>query len=345
MHKVFVGLSGGVDSALSAALLKEEGHNVVGCFIKIWQPEFIDCSWREDRLDAMRVCAALEIPFKEVDLSESYKKDVIDEMVSWYSRGLTPNPDVLCNRKIKFGLFARWAFAHGADYIATGHYAQVEHAPLPRLLRGRDTEKDQSYFLWQLTPSDLARTFFPVGHLTKTMVRKEARARNLPVAKKPDSQGLCFVGDIELSEFLSHYIAFKKGDVLDMRGQVVGIHEGAGLYTRGQRHGFTHTGREAAYVVRTDVSANTVTVSNSSADAYVSSVHVLASNWVQSKTVPFESHVQVRYRETPIAARTYEENGAIVVEFKNNTIAAPGQSLVWYDNDAVIGGGYIQMAP
>src|ERR1041385_6375895 len=190
MKKVFVGLSGGVDSAVSAALLKERGYHVTGVFIKIWRPEFIECTWKEDRIDAMRVCAALEIPFKELDLSEVYKKDIIDSMVKDYARGVTPNPDVLCNRSIKFGGFAKWAFDEGADRIATGHYARTENG---KLLRGVDEKKDQSYFLHLVSENDLKRTLFPVGEMKKTQVRELAKKFNLPVAQKPDSQGLCFI--------------------------------------------------------------------------------------------------------------------------------------------------------
>lgn len=345
MSIVFVGLSGGVDSALSAALLKEQGHDVVGCFIKIWQPEFIECTWREDRLDAMRVCAALQIPFREIDLSDEYKKEVIEDMVENYRRGITPNPDVLCNRKIKFGSFAKWAFKEGADFVATGHYARIrERDGFFSLLRGIDTDKDQSYFLWQLTQEDLARTLFPVGGMAKLHVRAEATRRALPVAKKHDSQGLCFVGDISLPEFLSHHIALESGNVLDVNGRVVGTHTGAGLYTRGQRHGFTHQGHMPAYVTDTNISSNTITISDSYADVLTSSVMVSDINWLEHLTLPFESDVQVRYREIPKVARTDYKNGETYVVFHVKKVAAPGQSLVWYRGEIVLGGGYIQKA-
>lgn len=342
MSTVFVGLSGGVDSAVSAALLKEQGHTVVGCFIKIWQPEFIECTWREDRLDALRVCTALKIPFRELDLSDAYKREVIDEMVSWYARGITPNPDVLCNRKIKFGLFSEWAFTEGADFIATGHYARTKDAPSLGLMRGLDIDKDQSYFLWQLTQKDLSRIRFPIGHLTKREVRVEAERRNIPNAKKPDSQGLCFVGDISLPEFLSHYITFTKGAVLNMDGHHVGEHDGAALYTRGQRHGFTHSGKVASYVVSTNISNNTITISSNAPDLTASQVTLTHVNWIQEVSLPFTSNIQVRYREQPSCAQTLEMGGNTVAVFLERRVAAPGQSLVWYDGDNVIGGGYIE---
>jgi tRNA-specific 2-thiouridylase len=206
-NTVFVGLSGGVDSAVSAALLKDAGHSVVGVFIKIWQPEFLECTWAKDRLDAMRVAAALGIPFREVDLSQEYKRDVVGEMIRSYSAGETPNPDVTCNRAIKFGAFASWAHDQGADAVATGHYARVRKTfGEAQLLRGVDSAKDQSYFLYQLSSRDLLRVMFPVGEMKKDAVRAKARRFNLPVAAKADSQGLCFVGDVSMRDFLKRFI-------------------------------------------------------------------------------------------------------------------------------------------
>ncbi len=262
MKRVFVGLSGGVDSAVSASILKSQGYDVTGVFIKIWQPEFIECTWREDRLDAMRVCAALEIPYREIDLSDEYKQAVVQRMVAAYERGVTPNPDVLCNTIIKFGAFMRWAIDEGADYVATGHYARSENG---MLLRGIDTSKDQSYFLHGLTSAQLDRIIFPIGGMKKSEVRSLASKLVLPVAQKPDSQGLCFVGDISLPEFLSHYTVLKAGAVLDVSGTVVGSHDGAARFTIGQRHGFAlHTALADAvphYVISTDASGNTITIS------------------------------------------------------------------------------------
>lgn len=212
-EKVFVALSGGVDSAVTAALLKERGYSVTGVFIKIWQPEFVECTWREDRLDAMRVAAALQIPFKEIDLSDVYKREVIDDMLKGYKNGITPNPDVLCNKYIKFGALWDWAKKNGADKLATGHHARVRETEdgAFELLRGVDDNKDQSYFLWQLTGDDLSHTLMPVGEMTKEEVRALARKYNLPVANKPDSQGLCFVGHIDMHDFLKKMLKTKPG--------------------------------------------------------------------------------------------------------------------------------------
>src|SRR3990167_4048684 len=195
---VYIGLSGGVDSSVSAALLKKQGYDVTGVFIKVWQPNWITCTWKEDRLDAMRVCAKLEIPFLTLDLEKEYKRDVVDYMIREYKAGRTPNPDVMCNRYIKFGAFFNWARKYGADYIATGHYAQVfKKVTGYRLQVSRDFEKDQTYFLWTLTQRELSQTLFPVGRITKPEVRKLAKKFGLPTADKKDSQGLCFIGKVD----------------------------------------------------------------------------------------------------------------------------------------------------
>ena len=201
--KVYVGMSGGVDSSVSAALLLEQGYDVTGVFIKVWQPEWLEeqggCSWREDRLDAMRVCVHLGIPFRTLDLEETYKREVVDYMVSEYRAGRTPNPDVMCNRHVKFGGFFDWAMEQGADFVATGHYAQIQESGSKNLeLRmGKDAGKDQSYFLWTLTQRELSRTIFPVGGMEKAETRTLARRFGLPVADKRDSQGLCFIGRVD----------------------------------------------------------------------------------------------------------------------------------------------------
>ncbi len=338
MKTVFVGLSGGVDSAVSAALLKEQGYNVIGAFIKIWRPEFIDCPWQKERLDAMRVCAALEIPFKEIDLSDEYKKTVIDDMVANYAGGITPNPDVLCNRHIKFGAFARWVFSEGADLVATGHYAQnIDSA----LHRGKDTNKDQSYFLWQLTGEDLKRVLFPVGGYTKPEVRVLAQKFNLPVATKKDSQGLCFVGDVTMREFLAHYIKLERGDVLDEKGVTVGEHDGAALYTLGERHGFriyAHSAHTMPYFVTSiNTKENTIAVSTDRTKAARRSATLIDTNWLSQPQEEKKYTAQARYRETSVAC-TIANNMAT---FDEPHLAPPGQSLVVYDGEIMIGGGII----
>ena len=337
-NTVFVGLSGGVDSAVSASLLKEEGYSVVGAFIKIWRPEFIDCPWQKDRLDAMRVCAALEIPFKEIDLSDEYKKTVIDDMVANYARGITPNPDVLCNRHIKFGAFAKWAFSQGADFVATGHYVRLRKS---NMLRGVDTNKDQSYFLWQLTKKDLERALFPVGGYTKPEVRALAQKFNLPVAAKKDSQGLCFVGDVTMRDFLAHYIPLTPGKVVSEHGTVVGTHDGAALYTLGERHGL-HVSNKSAfevpqYVCAIDTKTNTVTVSPEREKAARQSVKLVDMIWIIKPEGGKKYPAQARYREVPLSC-TIEAN---TVHFERPHLAPPGQSLAIYDGNMLVGGGII----
>ncbi|MCR4280903.1 MAG: tRNA 2-thiouridine(34) synthase MnmA [Candidatus Kaiserbacteria bacterium] len=349
---VFVGLSGGVDSAVSAMLLKERGFNVVGVFIKIWQPEFLECTWSRDRVDAMRAAVAIGIPFREIDLSDDYKKDVVEKMVSAYASGITPNPDVLCNRHIKFGSFLKYAEKEGADFIATGHYARIVAGNRPaigkslELLRGSDKNKDQSYFLYTLEQADLARTLFPIGDMEKSEVRARARRARLPVAGKPDSQGLCFVGDVTMKEFLSRYMALKKGAVLDASGGVIGEHEGAQIYTIGQRHGFAITkparGTAVYYVVGTDVKNNTISVSENinyakRKQAILDSVHFIDSE----QSFPFEAEAQTRYREIPVKSVVNKTGEKIIVSFAEAHIVSPGQSLVLYKGDKCLGGGVI----
>ena len=338
-------MSGGVDSAVSAALLQEQGYNVIGVFIKIWQPEFLECTWKEDRLDAMRVTAALGIPLREIDLSREYKKDVVDTMVSEYARGITPNPDILCNRHIKFGSFAQWARAEGADHIATGHYARVrENSGSFDLLRAVDTNKDQSYFLYRLGQEDLARAIFPIGGMLKSEVRAQAIRRKLPVANKADSQGLCFVGQVSMPEFLGRFIALTKGPVV-ADGKVVGEHGGAALYTVGQRHGFTTEMSESTvphYVIGINIAKNTIFVSANRDNAASDSVYLEAVHWInRAPELPATLSIQARYREQPVFAHVSVHDGKTLVEFEKPHIASAGQALVMYDGDVCIGGGTI----
>ena len=348
MAKVFVGLSGGVDSAASALLLKEQGHDVVGAFIKIWSPEFLECTWRDERLDTMRICAALSIPFREVDLSAHYRAEVVESMLEAYRSGITPNPDVLCNERIKFGHFARWAFENGADRIATGHYAQIGYdsdESMTRLLRGADISKDQSYFLHRVSSGDLARTHFPVGSFQKPHVRDIARRFNLPVAEKRDSQGLCFVGAVSMRDFLKRFIPVKGGPVLDEHGSIVGKHEGALLYTIGQRHGFTISGSAHEmphFISAIDVEANSLTVTGDPSSILRTRVTIRDMHWIGMKTrLPFHTSVQTRYRDAPVGATIATERDALVCTFDTPHPASPGQSIVMYDSDRCLGGGVI----
>ena len=342
MANIYVGLSGGVDSATSAALLKEQGHNVTGVFIKIWQPEFIECTWREDRLDAMRVAASLGIPFREIDLSAAYKKEVVDSMIRDYQAGITPNPDVLCNSSIKFGAFKVWALTEGADAVATGHYAQTING---KLFRGADTNKDQSYFLYQLLSTDLEQIIFPIGHLTKTQVRKKAERLCLPVAHKQDSQGLCFIGDVSLEDFLRRFIELAPGVVTDIHGSVIGKHRGAALYTIGQRHGFTITDAPTAhipyYIIAIDTETNVVAVSPERTEAMRSSISIRDLRWIRGAPRPSTKlQVQVRYRTDCVGAKLSTD--ATNCELESPQICSPGQSIVFYSEMECLGGAIIE---
>lgn len=357
--KVFVGMSGGVDSSVSAALLKEQGYDVVGVFIKVWQADFLPCTWREERREAMRAAAHLSIPFMTLDLEKEYKQGVVDYMIREYASGRVPNPDVMCNKQVKFGAFLEFARAHGADFIATGHYARAvmnPESPAPgeyKLLAGVDKEKDQSYFLWTLTQEQLSHILFPVGNLQKSEVREHARTYGLPNAEKKDSQGLCFMGKVNMAEFLKHYVNTKRGDVLDTEGQVIGHHDGALLYTIGQRHGFTtikQSPDETAYfVVAKDMEQNTLTVAhravenkkNESSEFLIHDLHNI------TKEVLAENqgiHARIRYRGElfPVFKLHTEGGEKAWVTFSNYIEGiTPGQSIVFYKNDECLGGGVI----
>ena len=344
---IFVGLSGGVDSAVSAAFLKEQGFDVVGVFIKIWQPEFIECTWKEDRLDAMRVCVALGIPFREIDLSEEYQKDVVEGMIADYARGITPNPDVLCNRYIKFGAFAQWAFSQGAQRIATGHYARVRQSQMGfELLRAKDAAKDQSYFLYRLDQKILSRVSFPVGELQKAQVRDEAKRLNLPVANKPDSQGLCFIGEVSIRDFLARFIPVQNGPVIEMGGNRVGTHLGAALYTVGQRHGFEIEGAATVhapfYIVKIDAPTNIIYVSSRREDAAKTSIILSDEHWISGMPqLPGHFEVQARYHEKPVFTTLIHDGDTLTARFDEPHVASSGQSLVFYRGEEVVGGAVI----
>ena len=341
--KVFVGLSGGVDSAVSAALLKQRGFNVTGVFIKVWQPDFLPCSWRDERRDAMKVAIALDIPFLFFDFEEEYKKGVVDKMIAEYKAGRTPNPDVLCNKEVKFGAFWKKAREMGADCIATGHYARIEEGMLKE---GKDKEKDQSYFLWTLNQSDLPHILFPISDLRKSEVRRLARKYNLPVSEKKDSQGICFIGDVSMEEFLSHFISAKLGDVLNTKGEVIGTHKGALLYTIGERHGFEITKKQpedgAFYILSKDMGANTITVSNKEPEIISLSpikITVKNINWITEPLGPSLS-TKVRYRGEKMPVILSLVGSRLAVEFREPVRGLSlGQSIVFYDGEVCLGGG------
>jgi len=345
--KVYIGMSGGVDSSVSAALLKERGFDVTGVFIKVWQPDWFECTWREDRLDAMRVCVELDIPFVTLDLEKEYKKEVVDYMVSEYRAGKTPNPDVMCNKYVKFGGFFDWAMANDADYVATGHYAQIkENNGMFELIAGRDQGKDQSYFLWTLTQKQLSRTLFPIGGMEKLETRRLARNFNLPVAEKKDSQGLCFIGKVNIKEFLSHYIELKKGVILNEIGEILGEHDGATFYTIGERFGFDQTKKTSDekpyYIIARDIEKNTITVSHKSFEGSLSvekSKYSLTSiNWISGvPDIKKQYLARIRHLGELLPCKINDQT----IDFEKSTIVANGQSIVLYDGDQCIGGGIV----
>jgi tRNA-specific 2-thiouridylase len=344
--KVYIGMSGGVDSSVSAALLKRAGFDVTGVFIKVWQPDWINCTWKEDRLDAMRVAAKLGIPFVTLDLEKEYKEEVVDYMINEYKLGRTPNPDVMCNRYVKFGGFYDWAMKKGADFVATGHYAQSIDG---KLVAGNDKNKDQTYFLWTLTGEQISKTLFPVGNIEKPEVRKLAKKFDLPNAEKKDSQGLCFIGKIDIKDFLKRYIEVRVGNVLNEKGEVIGEHDGAFFFTIGERHGFNITKKtpndEPYYVINKNIENNTITVANKDAGGNlpnaVKKVSLREVNWNQGVApVGKKSMARSRYREALSEIVIFREN---FVEFtKPQFSISPGQSLVVYDGEVCLGGGIIE---
>lgn len=352
---VFVGLSGGVDSSVSAALLKKAGFDVHGVFIKVWQPDFWGgCTMKEDRLDAMRVCAKLNIPFYTLDLEKEYKKEVVDYMIAEYKAGRTPNPDVMCNKYVKFGGFFDWAMKNGADYVATGHYARIIKPKTGnvKLLAGKDSNKDQSYFLWTLTQKQLSKTLFPVGNIEKPEVRKLAKKYNLNTAVKKDSQGLCFIGKVDMSEFLKHFLKSESGKVLNEKGEVVGIHEGVVFYTLGQRHGFKITKKtnsdDRYFIISKDFKNNTITVSHNpikNEDISSREIRLKNINWTLGTEPDFKKEymARIRYRQPLEKCKFEKENDCeLIITFKNSQKAVtPGQSVVFYDRETCLGGGII----
>jgi tRNA-specific 2-thiouridylase len=364
--RVFVGMSGGVDSSVSAALLKEAGYDVTGVFIKVWQPDWFECTWREDRLDAMRVCVHLGIPFVTLDLEAEYKREVVDYMIAEYRACRTPNPDVMCNRFVKFGGFFDWAMKQAGPgenvMVATGHYARAEGG---KLLAGRDQGKDQSYFLWTLSKSQLERTLFPVGDMEKSETRRLARRFGLPVAEKRDSQGLCFIGKVDIREFLGHYIAPRRGDILDEKGAVIGHHDGAVFLTLGERRGFTVTVKSPDdspyYVVARDIDRNTVTVAHRTAggakdghldgslDIERREYSLSSVNWIGGEAGAPQSGkmyaARIRHLGELLECQVETVGGPTSdqaeIGFKRPLLVASGQSVVVCDGDTCIGGGIV----
>lgn len=395
MKKVVVGLSGGVDSSVAAYLLKEQGYDVIGLFMKNWHDDSVtiseECPWLEDSNDALIVAEKLGIPFQTVDLSVEYKERIVDYMFREYEMGRTPNPDVLCNREIKFDVFLKIALQLGADFVATGHYCRKgtiindDGSETYQLLSGADGNKDQSYFLCQLSQEQLSKTLFPIGELQKPEVRKIAAANGLITADKKDSQGLCFIGKVRLPEFLQQKLKPKKGVIVEVPseakqlqrsqvdfkskeeelqytsekpvydltdGKIVGEHQGAHYFTKGQRKGLDVGGtKEPLFVIETDVEENVIYTGQGKnhPGLYRRTLFVTDEelHWVRPDLAlrvdgTMEVMARIRYRQALEKATLYKVKGGMYVDFKNKQSAiTEGQFVAWYLDDELVGSGVI----
>ena len=356
---VYVGMSGGVDSSVSALILKEQGYNVVGVYMKNWSKDLpgMKCPWAEDLADAKRVAVKLGIDFEVWDFEDNYREKVVEYMLSEFKKGNTPNPDVMCNQEIKFKLFYEKAMGAGADYIATGHYARVgrpEHSHLEdmNLMRSIDENKDQTYFLYRISKEALNHTIFPIGDMLKPDVKKLAEEKGLHNAYKKESMGVCFVGEVGMKDFLKEYIETKPGEIREIEtDKVLGYHEGAIFYTIGQRHGLYLNGTKGEisdglpyYVVKKDINKNIIYVSKNLNDTNIwtkkleLSDIIIRNEVVFSKNSPKEILVRLRHR-APLVPAIF--NGKTLEFKKEIKRPASGQSAVIYDGEICLGGGII----
>ncbi len=394
MQTVVVGLSGGVDSSVAAYLLKEQGYNVIGLFMRNWNDASVtledECPWIEDSADALMVAEKLGIPFQVIDLSEIYKERIVDYMFAEYEKGRTPNPDVLCNREIKFDIFLKTAMDLGADFVATGHYARREEIEIDgkkvyRLLTGKDGNKDQSYFLCQLSQEQLSKALFPIGDIEKPEVRRIAKEQDLVTADKKDSQGLCFIGKVSLPDFLQQQLKPKSGEIIEISkeneiylaekpqfftkweelayesegvsyekslGKVVGKHDGAHYFTKGQRKGLGVGGMiEPLFVLDTDVNENVIYTGQGHSHPglfkkalYIdeTEIHWIREDLALKTGETMDAMVRIRYRQPLQKATLHKADSGLYIEFeKPQSAITEGQFAAWYMEDELIGSGVI----
>jgi len=357
VKSVIVGMSGGVDSAVAAFLLKEQGYDVQCVFMKNWEDDDDEfcCSSEEDYNDALQVCDLIDLPLHSVNFSKEYKENVFSYFLDEYKSGRTPNPDVLCNKEIKFKFFLDYALKLGAEIIATGHYAKIkEQNGKYLLLKGIDDNKDQSYFLYLLGQKELSKAIFPLGDLSKKEVRQIAKNQNFPNSDKKDSTGICFIGERDFKSFLQHYLPTQPGDIVTFDGKVVGKHDGLMYYTLGQRKGIGVGGghgktEEPWYVVKKDLENNKLIIGqgHDHSSLYSKKITVGQLHWIADAVLnfPYKCSAKIRYRQKDQKCTINSiKNDIAEVTFSENQFApAPGQSVVFYNGEQCLGGGIIEI--
>jgi len=354
---VAVGLSGGVDSSVAAFLLQQQGYQVIGYYMRNWSMDLgkFKCPWKEDRDYALRVANHLNIPFYTLNFEKEYKQKVVDYLFEGYKKGITPNPDIMCNKEIKFKIFLEKALKLGADKIATGHYSRIKNLSDEaltksedkkyHLLKGKDNNKDQSYFLYTLNQRQLSKTLFPIGKYTKPQIRKIAKQAKLPTADKPDSQGICFIGEVNITELLKTVIKSKRGDIVTTKGEKIGEHEGVWYYTIGQRKGIKVGGGIPYFVVEKDIKHNKLIVTKGSWSEELFTDYCLVKeiHWINKKyKLPLKCLAKTRYRQADQKCTINKEKGNYKITFsKKQRAITSGQSLVLYKGKECLGGGVI----